>query len=464
MAATPYPIPRQIRQSDIFLGNGGSVYSGFTFKIFDILDVEVWTKATGEVRFSLAAVTVAKLAALPLDDFSVTFGANQPATTQIVVRSKRTSERSTGISKGTLIDLTALEKELSKQASVQEELRRDLDRAMTVDFGEPSLTIDDMPDGSVLMKEGTRLVEGPDASDISAAQANAAAAAASAAAANTSAGNAAASATAANIAKTDAQTAATAAAVIVFNGYGAAIHGAPAKSNLADADEFGIWDSVAALAKVTLSNLVASIFKTTRTIANAQFAAATFKLFNAAGTPRALSFITTALTADRTITMPDADIDLTRLAKLTGSIALTGAAQRDFLNIPAGTKRITISIQNMSTNGSSGISLRLGDSGGIENTGYLCATGNGQSSTIDFPLTGGSGAAAAVYQGIIMLTLLDAATNTWCISSQLGRTDVAALLTVSGSKPTSAVLDRFCLNSGNLTDLFDAGSASAIYE
>lgn len=60
----------------------------------------------------------------------------------------------------------------------------------------------------------------------------------------------------------------------------------------------------------TLAGLITSIFKTTRTIANGQFAAATFKLFNAAGTPRALSFITTALTADRTVTAADANMDL----------------------------------------------------------------------------------------------------------------------------------------------------------
>ena len=59
----------------------------------------------------------------------------------------------------------------------------------------------------------------------------------------------------------------------------------------------------------TLTGLIASIFKTARVIANAQFAAATFKLFNADGTPRALSFDATALTADRVATFPDRNID-----------------------------------------------------------------------------------------------------------------------------------------------------------
>ncbi|WP_313194510.1 hypothetical protein [Shinella zoogloeoides] len=59
-----------------------------------------------------------------------------------------------------------------------------------------------------------------------------------------------------------------------------------------------------------LAGLITSIFKTTRTIANGQFAAATFKLFNGAGTPRALSIDATAMTANRKITMPDADVVL----------------------------------------------------------------------------------------------------------------------------------------------------------
>jgi hypothetical protein len=118
-------------------------------------------------------------------------------------------------------------------------------------------------------------------------------------------------AAAAVAAQAAAEAAAAAAAAIVYTDTGAAIHGAGAKTNLADADEFGIWDTVGAVfAKVTLTNVIASIFKTARTIANAQFAAATFKLFNAAGTPRALTFVTTALTADRTLTLPDANVDL----------------------------------------------------------------------------------------------------------------------------------------------------------
>ena len=89
----------------------------------------------------------------------------------------------------------------------------------------------------------------------------------------------------------------------------AGIAAAPSDNDLADTDEVAYLTGTT-LKRGTLTGFIASVFKTARTIANAQFASATFKLFNAAGTPRALSFDTTALTADRTITVPDANITL----------------------------------------------------------------------------------------------------------------------------------------------------------
>lgn len=149
---------------------------------------------------------------------------------------------------------------------------------------------------------------------------------------------------------------------------------------------------------------------------------------------------------------------------ISGTAVSASGTSVDFTSIPSWVKRITISLESLSTNGSTGVSLQLGDSGGIETTGYVCATGNAGSSTTEFPLTGGSGTAAAVYQGVIFLTLMNAATNLWCVSSQVARTDTSAVLTVVGSKSTSAVLDRVRLKSGNGTDTFDAGSINILYE
>ncbi|WPE22513.1 hypothetical protein [Shinella zoogloeoides] len=159
---------------------------------------------------------------------------------------------------------------------------------------------------------------------VAAAEAAANAAAASASDADTSAGGAADSAALASRWATEAEDVpvlpglysayhwAMKAAATVTGGIAAAIHAATTKAALDDADEMGLADSAASwgLKKFTLANLISSIFKTARTIANAQFAAASFKLFNAAGTPRALTLNLAALTADRAITMPDRAVDL----------------------------------------------------------------------------------------------------------------------------------------------------------
>ena len=58
----------------------------------------------------------------------------------------------------------------------------------------------------------------------------------------------------------------------------------------------------------TVAGFISSIFKTARTIADAVFASATFKLKNAGG--YALTFNTSAQTADRVVMLPDADVTL----------------------------------------------------------------------------------------------------------------------------------------------------------
>jgi len=97
-------------------------------------------------------------------------------------------------------------------------------------------------------------------------------------------------------------------------------------NTLTDTDELA-YVTGAVQKRGTLAGLVSSIFTTARTIANGQFAAATFKLFNAAGTPRALTFNTTALTADRSVTLPDANVDLSVVPTLPFTKAYVSTPQ-----------------------------------------------------------------------------------------------------------------------------------------
>lgn len=160
--SNPFPIPRQVRQTDVLVGNGGTIYGPFSFKIFDTADVEVWMKAAASTTFVKIAASVAKSTGEPLDTFTVTTAVQIGDADQFVVRSIRLAERSASVVSGARVDITALDKELSKIASMHQEHRRDIDRALKVEFGGVGMTIDSaITNGGVLMRSGQRLVEGP---------------------------------------------------------------------------------------------------------------------------------------------------------------------------------------------------------------------------------------------------------------------------------------------------------------
>lgn len=82
---------------------------------------------------------------------------------------------------------------------------------------------------------------------------------------------------------------------------------APEDDAFADTDKFFYLVDGAPM-QGSLAGLVSSIFKTGRTIGNAQFEGASFKLFNAGGKGFRIDVV--ALSADRKIIMPDRDVNL----------------------------------------------------------------------------------------------------------------------------------------------------------
>lgn len=174
MALPPYPLPREIRETSIQTGSGVATYGPFTFKIFDENDVEVWRLDDGATEWALQAVTVTKTADLAHDYFSITFPANVPATTTFRVSGRRLHERQVAVTRGGTIDSTMLEKELSKQGAILQELRRDLGR--TVRFppgfaGQPYLPVMTAGSAIIVNASGDGLAIGPTATQIASAQA-----------------------------------------------------------------------------------------------------------------------------------------------------------------------------------------------------------------------------------------------------------------------------------------------------
>lgn len=189
--------------------------------------------------------------------------------------------------------------------------------------------------------------------------------------------------------------------------------------------------------------------------------------------------VTTAKIADGNVTtakIADANVTPAKLSQvmtLATAQATTSGTSKDFTGIPSWVKRITVMFNGISTNaaGSALPLIQLGDSGGIETTGYSASvaiaiaanTTGASSSTAGFPLVS-SMAAATTFSGTLTLCLVDAATNTWVGSLASASTNVAGGYSGGGVKALSGTLDRIRLTTANGTDTFDAGSVNILYE
>lgn len=149
------------------------------------------------------------------------------------------------------------------------------------------------------------------------------------------------------------------------------------------------------------------------------------------------------------------------------AVASTSGTSIDFTSIPSWVKRVTVMFNGVSTNGTSAFLIQLGDSGGIENTGYI-STSSGmvnaanytpQSSTAGYIV--GSFNAADITSGLTVITNIDG--NSW-VSSHTTKNATNIVIYGAGDKTLSATLDRLRITTVNGTDTFDAGSINILFE
>lgn len=162
------------------------------------------------------------------------------------------------------------------------------------------------------------------------------------------------------------------------------------------------------------------------------------------------------------LTKPQGDM----VMKLGTEQASTSGTAIDFTGIPAGTRQIVICFKGVSTNGVSALIIQIGDSGGIENTGYLggqifinTSTPSAANQTDSFRVA--FTAAAATLHGSFILTLEDDSDNTWTMLGGMVQDTTAGGMT-AGSKALSGVLDRIRITSVS-ADTFDAGVINIAY-
>ncbi|MEE8208244.1 MAG: hypothetical protein V3T88_04720 [Nitrosomonadaceae bacterium] len=146
--------------------------------------------------------------------------------------------------------------------------------------------------------------------------------------------------------------------------------------------------------------------------------------------------------------------------------ASTSGTAIDFTSIPAGTKKITIMLAGVSTDGTEELLVQLGDSGGAETSGYLSVTFNNagkEASTAGFLVVRGS-EVGSVHHGAVILTLENSSAFTWVSSSNLNKNDSTEGFGGSGSKSLSAELDRVRITTTGTPDDFDAGVINIQYQ
>ena len=144
----------------------------------------------------------------------------------------------------------------------------------------------------------------------------------------------------------------------------------------------------------------------------------------------------------------------------------SGSGHKTFTGIPAGISMLIFNIYELSLDGTDNMEIRLGDSGGIETTGYEGTYGGIANTTIShnnadtgFPIALAS--AGKVLSGHYILTKQSADNNTWVGSHAFRRADYDYAFG-AGFKQLSAELTQ-CSIGPFAANSYDAGSVNIMY-
>ena len=150
------------------------------------------------------------------------------------------------------------------------------------------------------------------------------------------------------------------------------------------------------------------------------------------------------------------------------AVASTSGTSIDFTSIPSWVKRITVMFSGVSTNGTSNLQIQLGDSGGVETSGYASVLGAivganscGIASQTSGHLLSANVTAATTQSGMVIFANLSS--NNWLAIQISARSDGISTNTTT-TKSLSDTLDRVRITTVNGTDTFDAGSVNIMYE
>jgi hypothetical protein len=182
-----------------------------------------------------------------------------------------------------------------------------------------------------------------------------------------------------------------------------------------------------------------------------------------------VSQINSASIENASVTPTDLAQPLTQATAQTAS----GTTTIPVTGIPSWVRRVTIMFQGVTASGST-LVLQIGSTT-YENSGYVStAFGVGNSGNVmtalsntgAFQLTS-TAISSGVYNGTVVLTLLNSSTNLWTSGGNLTQTGggFTGGYSNAGSKTISGgTLGQLRLNTNSGTDTFTAGSINILYE
>jgi hypothetical protein len=150
------------------------------------------------------------------------------------------------------------------------------------------------------------------------------------------------------------------------------------------------------------------------------------------------------------------------------SQASTSGTSIDFTGIPSWVKRITVTLNGVSTSGTSNLWVQIG-SGSVTSSGYTGyysrqgASGTGYTALASSFVLYNAVLASSTLIGSLTLVLISG--TTWVGTGiTIDSTSINSMGNISGSLALSGALDRIRLTTANGTDTFDAGSINIQYE
>lgn len=150
---------------------------------------------------------------------------------------------------------------------------------------------------------------------------------------------------------------------------------------------------------------------------------------------------------------------------LVTPVAASGQTAILFSSIPNWVNEICVQYNLLSTNGTSNLTVILGDAGGLETNGYSCVVTN-QSGT-----TASASASLTIVNQVETtstfvgrVSLIRVAGNTWEMTGSLIDSALTRQFSSNGIKALSDTLTQISVTTGGGTNTFDSGSVSISYK